>query len=183
MLEKMLTEFLLEEGPLKSALERQVGELMRVEAEAKVMAEKHNHGKAKLTYFSGYRVRKLNSRVGAMYLLVPKVRKGGYIPFFVSGRKRSEAALLSLVQEAFRNGVSTRKIERLARSLGIESISASQVSEITRGLDERVKEFRNRELKAEYPFLWRDAAYEKVRSCSSTHLFDQREYTEDWSNE
>ncbi len=117
-----------------------------------------------MTYFSGYRVRKLNSRVGTMYLLVPKVRKGGYIPFFVTGRKRSEAALLSLVQEAFINGVSTRKIERLARSLGIESISASQVSEITRGLDERVEEFRNRELKAEYPFLWIDAVYEKVRS-------------------
>ncbi len=99
-----------------------------------------------------------------MYFLVPKVRKGGYIPFFVTERKRSEAALLSLVQEAFRNGVSTRKIERLARSLGIESISASQVSEITRCLDERLEEFRSRELKAEYPYLWIDAVYEKVRS-------------------
>lgn len=164
MLEKMLTGFLLEEDPLKSMLEWLVGELMRVEAEAKVGAEKHKHSKERLTYFSGYRVRKLNSRVGTIYLLVPKVRKGGYIPFFVTERKRSEAALLSLVQEAFINGVSTRKIERLARSLGIESISASQVSEITRGLDERVEEFRNRELKAEYPFLWIDAVYEKVRS-------------------
>ena len=164
MLEKMLTGFLLEEDPLKSMLEWLVGELMKVEAEAKVGVEKHKHSKERVTYFSGYRVRKLNSRVGTMYLLVPKVRKGGYIPFFVTERKRSEAALLSLVQEAFINGVSTRKIERLARSLGIESISASQVSEITRGLDERVEEFRNRELKAEYPFLWIDAVYEKVRS-------------------
>lgn len=164
MLEKMLTGFLLEEDPLKSMLEWLVGELMKVEAEAKVGVEKHKHSKERVTYFSGYRVRKLNSRVGTMYLLVPKVRKGGYIPFFVTERKRSEAALLSLVQEAFINGVSTRKIERLARSLGIESISASQVSEITRGLDERVEEFRCRELKAEYPFLWIDAVYEKVRS-------------------
>jgi len=164
MLERMLTGFLLEEDPLKSMLEWLVGELMKVEAEAKVGVEKHKHSKERVTYFSGYRVRKLNSRVGTMYLLVPKVRKGGYIPFFVTERKRSEAALLSLVQEAFINGVSTRKIERLARSLGIESISASQVSEITRGLDERVEEFRCRELKAEYPFLWIDAVYEKVRS-------------------
>jgi transposase-like protein len=78
-------------------------------------------------------------------------------------RKRSEAALISLVQEAFINGVSTRKIERLARSLGIESLSASQVSEIKTELDERVKESRMRPLKAEYVFVWRDALYEKVR--------------------
>jgi len=106
---------------------------MRVEAEAKVGAPKNKHSKDRVTYFSGYRVRKLNSRVGTLYLLVPKVRKGGYIPFFIAERKRSEAALMGLVQEAFINGVSTRKIERLARSLGIEGISASQVSEITRG--------------------------------------------------
>jgi len=60
---------------------------------------------------------------------------------------------LSLIQEAFVNGVSTRKVERLAKSLGIESISASQVSEITKGLDERVEEFRTRQLQAEYPFI------------------------------
>ena len=119
LLRKMLTGFLLEEDPLRSMLEWLVGEQMRV--------EKHKHSKERVTYFSGYRVRELNSRVGTMYLLVPKVRTGGYIPFFVTERKRSEAALLSLVQEAFINGVSMRKIERLARSLGIESISASQV--------------------------------------------------------
>ena len=78
-------------------------------------------------------------------------------------KKRSEVTLLSLVQEAFINGVSTRKVERLARSLGIEGISASQVSEITKGLDERVEEFRTRGLREEYPFLWIDAIYEKVQ--------------------
>jgi len=70
---------------------------------------------------------------------------------------------MSLVQETFINGVSTRKIERLARSPGIETISDSQVSEITRGLDERVEEFRTRGLREEYPFLWIEAIYEKVR--------------------
>lgn len=73
-------------------------------------------------------------------------KKGGYVPFFVMERKPSEAALLSLVEEAFGNGISTRKIERLAKSLGIEGLSASQVSEITRELDERVQEFRPRPL-------------------------------------
>ena len=67
------------------------------------------------------------------------------------------------VQEAYVNGVSTRKIERLAKELGIENISASQVSQINKGLDEQVKEFRNRPLQKEYPFVWVDALYEKVR--------------------
>lgn len=60
-----------------------------------------------------------------MYLMVPKVRQGGYMPFFVTERKRSEAALIQVVREAFVQGVSTRKIEKLARSLGIENLSSS----------------------------------------------------------
>ena len=71
--------------------------------------------------------------------------------------------MIGLIQEAFINGVSTRKIERLAKTLGIENISASQVSEINKGLSEQVEEFRSRPLEAEYPFLWIDALYEKVR--------------------
>jgi len=138
LLEKMLTGFLLEEDPLKAMLEWLTEELMRVEVEAKVGAPKGKHSKERKSKRSGYRVWRLNTRVGTIYLVVPKVRKCGYIPFFVTERKRSEVALLSLVQEAFVNGVSTRKVERLAKSLGIEGISASQVSEITKGLDERV---------------------------------------------
>lgn len=64
---------------------------------------------------------------------------------------------MSLVEEAFINGVSTRKVERLARALGIDNLLASQVLEITRGLDEQVKEFRTKPLKGEYPFIWIDA--------------------------
>ena len=67
--------------------------------------------------------------------MVPKVRNGGYIPFFVTERKRSEAALIQVIQEAYVQGVSTRKIEKLAKSLGIEGISRSQVSEMTQGVD------------------------------------------------
>ena len=105
----------------------------------------------------------MDTRLGTVYLFIPKLRKGGYIPFFITERKRSEQALIALIQEAFINGVSTRKLERLAKSLGIENISASQVSEINKGLSEQVDSFRNRPLEAEYPFLWIDALYEKVR--------------------
>ena len=102
--------------------------------------------------------------MGTLYLLVPKVRNGGYIPFFVPRRKRSEAALMQVVQEAFVQGVSTRKIEKLARSLGIESMSRGQVSDITKGLNEQGKEFRTRQLSNSlYPVLWVDALYKKVR--------------------
>jgi transposase-like protein len=98
-----------------------------------------------------------------MYLLVPKIRKGRYVPFFVTERKRSEQALIQVVQEAFVNGVSTRKIERLAQSLGIESISASQVSQINKELTQQVEEFRHRPLENTYPVIWIDALYEKIR--------------------
>ena len=102
--------------------------------------------------------------MGTMYLMVPKVRQGGYIPFFVTERKRSEAMLVQVVQEAFVQGVSTRKMEKLAHSLGIENLSRSQVSEMTKGLNEQVEEFRNRSLAdTVYPVLWGDALHEKVR--------------------
>ena len=95
---------------------------------------------------------------------MPKVRQGGYIPFFATERKRSEAMLVQVVQEAFVQGVSTRKMEKLAHSLGIESLSRSQVSEMTKGLNEQVEEFRNRSLAdTVYPVFWVDALYEKVR--------------------
>ena len=92
-----------------------------------------------------------------------KLRKGGYIPFFISEKKRSEAALMNVIQEAYINGVSTRKIEKLAKSLGIDSISRSQVSEITKELNDQVAAFRNRPLEKTYPVLWVDALYEKIR--------------------
>ena len=98
-----------------------------------------------------------------MYLFVPKLRNGGYVPFFVTEKKRSEAALMSVIHEAYINGVSTRKIERLAKSLGIDSISRSQVSHITKELNDQVKAFRERPLQETYPVLWVDSLYEKIR--------------------
>ena len=108
-------------------------------------------------------MRRFDTRLGTAYLCIPKLRNGGYVPFFVVERKRSEQALIQVVQEAFVNGVSTRKIERLAKALGIEGMSAGQVSEINKGLDEQVERFRTRQLEAEYPVLWIDALYEKIR--------------------
>lgn len=163
-----LTELLLhcmsEPDPMLAMLEWLCKQLMEAEISAKVGAGKSEHTPDRDTYRSGYRPRRFDTRMGTIYLMVPKVRKGGYIPFFVSDRKRSEAALVQVIQEAMINGVSTRKMERLAKSLGIENLSRSQVSNMAKELDEQVEAFRNRSLAEHtYPVLWVDALYEKVR--------------------
>ena len=163
-----LTELLLkcmaEPDPMLSMLEWLCTQLMEAEVSGLVGAEKNAHNPSRSDYRCGYRPRRLDTRVGTMYLMVPKLRSRGYIPFFVTERKRSEMALIQVVQEAFVQGVSTRKMEKLARSMGIESLSRSQVSEMTKGLNDQVREFRSRSLAgSRYPVLWTDALYEKVR--------------------
>ena len=160
---KMLLDFIAEPDPLFSMRQWLTQRMMEVESESRVGAPKGKHSVDRTTHFSGTRVRRFDTRLGTLYLLVPKLRQGGYIPFFVTERKRSEQALIEVVQEAFINGVSTRKIERLAKRLGIESLSAGQVSEINKELDEQVRFFRTRPLEKCYPVLWVDALYEKIR--------------------
>lgn len=163
LFKRVLTDFITEEDPLLAMLRWMADQMMKIEAESKVGAAKNEHSDERKTHFSGYRPRRFDTRLGTVYLMVPKVRKGGYVPFFITEKKRSEQALLGMVQEAFINGVSTRKIERIAKSMGIKNISASQVSQINKGLNKQVEEFRNRPLDAEYPFVWVDAVYEKIR--------------------
>lgn len=160
---KLLLHFMGESDPLYSMLQWLTERMMEVEAELKVGAAKGKHAIDRTTHFSGTRVRRFDTRLGTLYLLIPKVRQGGYIPFFVTEKKRSEQALIQVVQEAFINGVSTRKMERLARSLGIEGISAGQVSVMTKELDDQIDQFRTRPLEREYPVIWVDALYEKIR--------------------
>jgi putative transposase len=160
---RMLLTCLTETDPLLKMLQWVAERLAEMEAEQKVGAEKGKHTTDRKTHFSGTRVRRFDTRLGSMYLLIPKLRHGGFIPFFVTEKKRSEAAMIDVVHEAFINGVSTRKIEKLAQALGVENISASQVSEINKGLDDQVEAFRNQPLAAEYPILWVDALYEKIR--------------------
>jgi len=156
LFKSVMMGFMAEVDPMLAMLRWITEQLMQIEAETKAGANKNEHNSKRKTYFSGYRPRRFDTRMGTMYLMVPKLRQGGYVPFFVNTRKRSE--------EAYINGVSTRKIERLAKEMGIEGISASQVSQINKGLDEQVEAFRNRPLQKEYPFIYVDALYEKIRS-------------------
>ncbi len=105
----------------------------------------------------------MDTRVGSLELRIPKLRSGGsYFPSFLEPRKRSEQALLGVVMEAYVNGVSTRKVERLVEQLGVEGMSRSTVSRICSELDERVEAFRQRPLEGAYPYLWLDARVERV---------------------
>jgi len=161
--EKMLMKFMSEADPMLSMLKWLCEQLMEAEVTSKVNAAKSERTPERSGYRSGYRVQRFDTRMGSIYLFVPKLRKGGYIPFFISEKKRSEVALMNVIQEAYINGVSTRKIEKLPKSLGIDSISRSQVSEITKELNDQVAAFRNRPLEKTYPVLWVDALYEKIR--------------------
>jgi transposase-like protein len=161
--EQKLLEFQGEEDPLCAMLGWVTEQMMEIEVSHRTGAVKGKHVEDRRTSRSGYRTRRWDTRLGTVFLSIPKVRDGGYIPFFLTERKRSEQALVEVVREAWVNGVSTRKMDRLAKSLGIESISASQVSNLTQGLDEMVASFRSRPLEEEYPVLWVDALYEKVR--------------------
>jgi putative transposase len=111
----------------------------------------------------GYRDREWDTRVGTVDLQIPKLRVGAYFPSLLEPRRRHERALLSVVQEAYINGVSTRAVDQLAEALGLKGISKDQVSRICRELDGQVTAFRSWRLDAEYPYLMLDATFEKVR--------------------
>ncbi len=161
--ENKLLDFITAKDPMLEMLQWVMDKFMEIEVAHKTGAEKGIHAETRTGYRCSYRIRRFDTRLGTVYLSVPKIRQGGYIPFFVTEKKRSEQALIQVVQECWLNGVSTRKIESIAKRLGIESLSASEVSEINNGLDEMVDEFRSRKLDAEYPVIWADALYEKIR--------------------
>ncbi len=98
-----------------------------------------------------------------MGLKIPKLRQGSYLPSFLEPRRAAEKALVAVVQEAYIQGVSTRKVDDLIQALGMSGISKSQVSRLCREIDERVQDFLNRALEGSWVYLWLDAVYLKVR--------------------
>jgi putative transposase len=112
---------------------------------------------------NGYRPRRWDTRVGELELAIPRLRTGSYFPSFLEPRRRAEQALVAVVQEAYVNGISTRKVDRLVEQLGLRGMSKDTVSRLCRGLDEQVTVFRERPLAGDYPYLWLDAKVERVR--------------------
>jgi transposase-like protein len=118
---------------------------------------------------NGYRMREWDTRAGTVELAVPKLRQGTYFPSFLEHRRRAERALASVVATSYLLGVSTRRVEKLAASLGVTGLSKSQVSSMAQELDEMVRQFRNRKLDGgPYTFIWIDALTQKVREGGRT---------------
>ncbi|SRR5581483_3855969 len=140
-------------------------ELMEAEISAEVGAELGEVApEARVTHRNGYRSRPWETRVGEIELLIPRKRQGAaYFPSFLEPRRRSEQAIVAVVMEAYVNGVSTRKVDRLVEQLGIEGMTKDRVSALCRALDEQVEAFRQRPLEGAYPYLWLDAKHVKVR--------------------
>jgi len=138
-------------------------ELMEVEVSELIGAERgERRPEDRATHRNGYRARRWDTRAGEIELQIPKIRQGSYFPSFLQPRKRSEQALVSVVQQAYVCGVSTRRVDQLVESLGLR-ISKSEVSRISGLLDEQVQAFRERPLEGRYPYLFVDAKIEKVR--------------------
>ena len=165
MTAEQVVSYLLEEDGvdfLRESLRWVVQQLMEVEVCELIGAEHGERSEERLTHRNGYRPRRWDTRAGEIELAIPKLRRGSYFPSFLEPRRRSEQALVAVVQEAYVAGVSTRKVDQVVESLGLR-VSKSEVSRICQGLDEQVEAFRNRPLEGRYPYLWLDAKVEKVR--------------------
>jgi transposase-like protein len=137
--------------------------LMEAEVSAHLHAERHERTVERTGQRNGYRDRQWDTRVGTIELKVPRVRDGSYFPVLLEPRKRAERALAAVVQEAYVQGVSTRRVDELVQALGLSGISKSQVSRICQDLDAEVERFRARPLDGPYPYLWLDATYVQAR--------------------
>jgi putative transposase len=164
-IEEVVRKVLAEEhgDVIREAVRVVAQEMMEVEISELIGAERgERRPDDRATHRNGYRARRWDTRAGEIELQIPKIRQGSYFPGFLQPRKRSEQALVSVVQQAYVCGVSTRRVDQLVESLGLR-ISKSEVSRIAGLLDEQVKAFRERPLEGRYPYVFLDAKVEKVR--------------------
>jgi putative transposase len=141
--------------------------LMSAEADGACGAMLGERSAERVNQRNGYRPRRLDTRVGTLELAIPKLRQGSYYPdWLLEPRRRAERALVAVVAECYVRGVSTRRVEGLVETLGIQGLSKSQVSELARSLDDQVAAFRSRPLDAgPYPYVWVDALAVKCREA------------------
>jgi putative transposase len=148
---------------IREAVKAIAAELMELEVAELIGAERgERRPQDRATHRNGYRARRWDTRAGEIELQIPKIRQGSYFPSILEPRRRSEQALLAVVQQAYVCGVSTRRVDQLVESLGLR-ISKSEVSRVCAALDEHVEAFRTRPLEGAYPYVFLDAKVEKVR--------------------
>ena len=164
---EVLRKYLLEADPdlVRSMVQTFAEALMSAEASGLCNAEYGEVSAERVNSRNGYRTRRWDTRAGTIDLAIPKLRSGSYFPdWLIEPRRRAERALVAVVAQCYVEGVSTRRVDDVVRSMGIEGISKSQVSELAKSLDEAVAAFRNRPLDAgPYTYIWVDALTQKVR--------------------
>src|SRR5919106_1574049 len=139
--------------------------LMELEVQALTGAAYGERSPDRLAQRNGYRDRVWETRAGTVELDIPKLRKGSYFPGFLEPRRVAEKALTAVIQEAYVQGISTRSVDALVKALGMAGVSKSQVSRLCEEIDERVRTFLERPIEGDWPYLWIDATYVKVREA------------------
>jgi putative transposase len=168
MTDPMMTlRTLVEKSPDADLLREMIGfaaqRLMELEVEGLTGAGYGEKSQERLAQRNGYRERDWETRAGTVELRIPKLRKGSYFPGFLEPRRMAEKALTAVVQEAYVHGVSTRSVDDLVQAMGMTGISKSQVSRLCAEIDDKVKAFLGRPIEGDWPYLWIDATYVKVR--------------------
>ena len=160
---------LMQKGSDASLLREMIGfaaqRLMELETEPLCGAAHGERSAERLNQRNGYRERDWETRAGTVELRIPKLRRGSYFPAFLEPRRTAEKALTAVIQEAYVQGISTRSVDALVRSMGLEGVSKSQVSRLCGEIDGRVQDFLNRPIEGDWPYLWLDATYVKVREA------------------
>ena len=158
---------LLEKGSDAGFLREMIGfaaeRLMALETESLCGAAPGERNESRTNQRNGDRERDWHTRAGTVELRIPKLRHGSYFPGFLEPRRMAEKALTAVIQEAYIHGVSTRSVDDLVKAMGMEGISKSQVSRLCAEIDERVNAFLTRPIEGNWPYLWLDATYMKVR--------------------
>jgi putative transposase len=139
--------------------------LMELEVETLTGAAHGARDPDRINQRNGYRDRMWQTRAGTVELRIPKLRRGSYFPGFLEPRRMAEKALTAVIQEAYVQGVSTRSVDDLVQAMGMSGISKSQVSRLCEEIDDKVQTFLNRPLEGDWPYVWLDATYVKVREA------------------
>ena len=165
--DKIALQSLLEKSSDTSLLREMIGfaaqRLMELESDVLCGAAHGERSPDRINQRNGFRHRDWETRAGTVELRIPKLRRGSYFPGFLEPRRSAEKALTAVIQEAYVHGISTRSVDELVQAMGCSGISKSQVSRLCGEIDERVQAFLNRPIEGEWPYLWLDATYLKVR--------------------